>query len=201
MDARRGLLAAGVAAAVLSAAEPVQAQPQFGIGPRVSFVRATQPTGNGAQRLSGGSVRFSGKRTAVELAVDYRAGVTGDLAERIKDFPIQASLLVYPVRAVLSPYLLAGIGWYTEVQPGPVPQVNAGERRSRKTGYHAGFGAELRVHRHVGLHGDYRYTFIGFGDPDQTSSTASTPRFIPFAEQLRLNHEGSMFTWGATFYF
>ena len=36
----------------------------------------------------------------------------------------------------------------------------------RKVGYHAGFGGELRVHRHVGLYGDYRYTFIRFGGED-----------------------------------
>jgi hypothetical protein len=77
--------------------------------------------------------------------------------------------------------------------------ITLAEETTRKMGYHGGSGAELRLHCQVGLHGDYRYTFINFGDDEQRPS--STPSFIPFAERLRLSHEGSMFAWGATFYF
>ena len=65
-------------------------------------------------------------------------------------------------------------------------------------GYHAGFGAELRAHRRVGLYGDYRYTMIGFGDDDDSGFL---PGWIPGSERLKLSHEGSVFTWGALFYF
>jgi hypothetical protein len=79
-------------------------------------------------------------------------------------------------------------------------------------GYHAGFGAEVRIHRHVGVYGDYRYTMIRFGNDDEESlasgTAAATPQgssargsWIPFADRLKMSHEGSTFTWGATFYF
>ena len=44
-------------------------------------------------------------------------------------------------------------------------------------GYHAGFGGELRAHRHFGLYGDYRYTMIGFGGDDDVRK--SLPGWIP----------------------
>ena len=43
------------------------------------------------------------------------------------------------------------------------------EETTRKMGYHGGFGAEARLHRHVGIYGDYRYTFIHFGDNESPS--------------------------------
>ena len=36
----------------------------------------------------------------------------------------------------------------------------------RDFGWHAGLGAELKLGRHAGLHADYRYTFLNFGDDD-----------------------------------
>ena len=107
--------------------------------------------------------------------------------------------MVFPIRSAFAPYLIGGVGWYSQ----KIEQLASGgvvdlEVTTRKLGYHGGFGAEARLHRHLGLYGDYRYTFIHFGDDDDTGSR---PGLIPFAEQLRLSHEGSMFTFGATFYF
>jgi hypothetical protein len=56
------------------------------------------------------------------------------------------------------------------------------------------------------LYGDYRYTMIRFGEQEDlgtttSQSTSTLPRWIPFAERLKMSHEGSMFAWGATFYF
>lgn len=188
-----------VAAAAVFA--PFTAAAQVGIGPRITFVRGAEGPNQDSQRFSGGALRFGSGKTALELALDYRSGLTGDLTERITDYPFQASLLVFPVRGGLSPYLLGGVGWYSQ----KVQRLSSGgtitldEETTRKMGYHGGFGAEARLHKHVGIYGDYRYTFIHFGD--NASPTATTPSLIPFAERLKLSHEGSMFTWGATFYF
>jgi hypothetical protein len=179
---------------------PAFAQGGLGIGPRLAFVRA-DPTADASERFSGAVLRLPGGRTSLELAIDYRSTLTGDLLERITDIPIQGSLLIYPVRARLAPYILGGIGWYSQnvkrfTTVGDA--TPADEATTRRVGYHAGLGADLRIHRRVSLHGDYRYTFLNLNgdDPD-----ASSPRLIPFSQRFNLSHEGSMFTWGAVFYF
>jgi hypothetical protein len=73
------------------------------------------------------------------------------------------------------------------------------DETTRTMGYHLGFGAEVRVHRRVGLHGDYRYTMLRFDDDEDAPSVI--PGWIPGAERLNLSHDGSMFTWGIAFYF
>jgi hypothetical protein len=189
--------AAVVLAALLVTPTPAQAQSGgFGIGPRLTFVRGSVDATDGTQRFSGGAIRLGGGKTALEIAMDFRSGVTGSLTERIKDYPIQGSLLVFPVRGRVAPYLVGGVGWYTQrvERLGPT-QLAQESVTTRAMGYHGGFGAELRVHRHIALYGDYRYRMIRFGD-DAARST-----WMPFAERLKMSHEGSMFTWGATFYF
>jgi hypothetical protein len=191
--------------AVLLTSTVAEAQGAFGIGPRITFIRGGDGSPDGSQRFSGGFIRLGAGKAALELAMDYRSGLTGDLTEQVKDYPIQASLLLFPVRSSIAPYVLAGVGWYTQ----NVERLSSGgalvdQETTRKMGYHGGFGAELRVHRHVGLHGDYRYTFIRFGDDESTATPARSPllpSWLPFSERLKASHEGSMFTWGATFYF
>jgi Outer membrane protein beta-barrel domain len=202
MIARR-LIGVGVACVLQLGPSLAQAQ-SFGIGPRLTFVRGDADLPDGSQRFAGGAIRLGGGKTALELAMDFRSGVTGDLTERIKDYPIQASLLVFPIRSVIAPYLLGGVGWYSQrVERLSTTQTVVDEETTRTMGYHAGFGGEVRVHRHIGVYGDYRYTFIHFGDDDTTRSNSSSllPTWIPLAERLKMSHEGSMFTWGATFYF
>jgi Outer membrane protein beta-barrel domain len=211
MTARVWTVGTWMCAAAFSLINPVVALAQetggLGIGPRLTFIRGAEGSPDGAQRFSGAVVRFGSGKTAVELAMDYRSGVTGDLTERIKDYPIQGSLLVYPVRARVAPYLLAGIGWYSQQVErfsgtGSAATLVEGET-TRKMGYHGGVGAELRLHRHFGMYGDYRYTMIGFGNQSTPPPATATPfpGWIPFAERLKLSHEGSMWTLGANFYF
>ncbi|HUE86068.1 MAG TPA: outer membrane beta-barrel protein [Vicinamibacterales bacterium] len=195
--------AIGLLAAVLLAPVPGFAQDggSIGIGPRLTFVRGSADSPDGTQRFTGGALRMGGGRAAVELAMDYRSDVTGDLTERIKSYPIQASLLLYPVRARVAPYVLAGVGWYTQQVThfsAPTGTIVVSEETTRRRGYHAGVGAEVRVHRRFGLYGDYRYTRLRFNDEDESSDT---PGLIPFAERLKLSHEGTMLTWGLAFYF
>lgn len=186
---------------------PVAAYAQDGagiaIGPRVTFVRGSQDSPEGTQRFNGGVLRIGGGRSAFELAMDYRSGLTGDLTERVKNYPIQFSLLLFPVRARLAPYVLGGVGWYSQRVTrfsAPTGAVVVDDETTRRIGAHAGFGGELRLHRRIGFYGDYRYTMITFGNDDE-SKASPFPGWVPGAERLKLAHEGSMFTWGLTFHF
>jgi outer membrane protein with beta-barrel domain len=183
-----------LAALVLTAVPAVAQSSGFGVGPRLTFVRGGDPAQD-SQRFTGAAMRLGAGKAALEVAIDFRSQLTGDLTERVKDYPIQASLLLFPVRTRIAPYVLGGLGWYSQ-RVEPLLPVQTEAQTTRKVGYHAGFGGELLVHRHVGIYGDYRYTFIRFGGED-----ASAPINLPLVNRLKMAHEGSMFTWGATFYF
>jgi hypothetical protein len=181
----------------------------FGVGARFSLVRGDAAVpGSSADRFSGGLLRLRlSPRTAIEVALDYRSYLNQDLTERIKDMPIQASMLLYPIRAAISPYLLGGVGWYAQTvtlvntDAPPTPQT------TRTMGYHAGAGGELRLGAHAAVHLDYRYTFIHFGSDQAGAASSSTPGALPIPglgalqDRLRLSHKGSMWTGGVTFYF
>ena len=199
MHSRMLVVAAGLLACTGLAAQTVHAQ-SVGIGPRVSFVHTDAETGDGSNRFIGGALRMGSGKTVFELAIDYRSADVGPLVGRVKDMPIQASVLFFPVKTSIAPYLLGGVGWYSRnVEFGTVADTTpVDEATTRRFGYHAGLGGNLRLTSHIAMFGDYRYTFLHFGDDDET---ASSPRLVPFAGQLGLSNEGSMFTWGAMFYF
>jgi opacity protein-like surface antigen len=186
---------AGGVLALLMTAAPCAAQ-GFGIGGRMTMVRGdiqADPAA-AAVRFLGGQLRARvSPKAAIEVSLD-RHTTNPDLNTRVKDYPLQGSLLLYLVRSTFSPYVLGGIGWYTHV----VDTLSAGEvvasASARNVGYHAGFGAELKVGGHVGIHADYRYTMIHFGDG--TSAGA-----VPLASSLKPTYDGSMWTAGFTFYF
>jgi hypothetical protein len=103
------------------------------------------------------------------------------------------------VRAAIAPYLLGGGGWYTTRIDTLADEETVSTESSRKFGWHGGFGAELRFGRHAAAHADYRYTFLDFGDDEETGSAAAAgdegvSRFLP-------SHKGSMWTAGLTVYF
>jgi hypothetical protein len=196
---------------VVLAALPVTpcAAQGVGIGGRFSMIRGDVQADTSAERFTGGQIRaWLSPRTAVELSLDRRTQNNEALTERVRDYPLQASLLLAPVRSTFAPYVLGGIGWYTH----RVEQIAGAETvdstTTRRVGTHAGFGAELRMGRHAALHGDYRYTFLRFGEPDPIQSDTiagaitqshlsnknTGSRFLP-------SYEGSMWTTGLTIYF
>lgn len=186
-------------------AAPAAAEGAFGIGPRFSFVRGSVDA-ESSTRYSGGLIRLHmSPKTAIEVALDYRSVVNDDLTQRIKDYPMQGSLLLYITRTSIAPYLLGGIGWYNL----RVDQIDASGKpfgtaqTSRKTGYHAGLGADVKAGRHASIFADYRYTFIHFGDQQTNTAPGAVP--IPgtksVQERLKLSHQGSMWTMGVTVYF
>lgn len=179
----------------------------FGIGPRVTFQTGDDAVPHSsALRILGGQVKLRlTSKTAVELSADYESTLNETLRERVKSLPFQASVLVFPIRSVVSPYVLGGLGWYRQ------SITNSGETLAiREMGYHGGVGAEVRVGKRMALHGDYRYTHIRFGGDDSgsgaTVSTVTTalaliPKLTSLQESLKMSRQGSMWNWGMTFFF
>ncbi len=179
----------------------------IGIGGRFSLVRGDVQSDTSAERFTGGQIRaWLSKRTALEVSLDRRTQDNETLTERVRDYPLQASLLLVPVRSTFSPYVLAGMGWYTHSVQQLAGKEVVDTTTSRRVGSHAGFGAELRMGRHASLHADYRYTFLRFGaDPLRSDTIAgavakshlsgtSGASFLP-------SYQGSMWTTGLTIYF
>jgi opacity protein-like surface antigen len=195
----RGRLICGiVCVAALAVSAPAAAQGQsFGIGGRFSFVRADVDADEESTRFTGGQIRARmSPRTALELSLDVHTETDAAETLRVRQMPIQASLLLYPVRSVFSPYVLGGGGWYATRVELLAGDETISSETTREFGWHAGIGAELRMGSHAGLHGDYRYTFLDFGgdDDEEDEDSGIISRFLP-------SHQGSMWTVGLTLYF
>jgi hypothetical protein len=184
---------------VAGVSAPAEAQ-TIGIGPRLSFVKSDNPLVEDSVRFGGFGARLGGGRLAFELSVDFHSRTDDLLAAEIKDRPVQASALYFPVRGGFSPYLMGGLGWFTQIVK-PLPASDLLEEASTtRMGYHAGLGLELKLGRNLGVYGDYRYTFLDVNGDDEDLN-ASTPRLIPFAGRLGLSNEGSAWSWGFNVYF
>ena len=198
---RHSLVVGAVCAALTGQAQAQSvAGSSIGAGPRVTFVRAEAGSADAATRFTGGVLRIGSGYTALELAVDYRSVLGDDQRTRVRSIPFQASVLLYPVRAVLAPYLLGGAGWYGHrIESLDDSRAVIATATTKRVGAHAGLGAEVRLHRRISVYGDYRYTFIRLGRPrdDEASPADGGVTEIPLLEKLRPSHEGSMWTWGA----
>lgn len=189
--------AAGLALLVMPASASAQA---LAIGPRMSFVRPDPALDSPSDRYTGGALRLRmSPRTSIELAMDWRSTTSDDGAARVRDYPFQGSLLLYPVRAPLAPYLLGGVGWYSQRLETLAGGAVVSSETERRRGYHAGFGGELTLGRRATIFADYRYTFIGFGQEASGDSLGAGflfPGAGSLADYLRLSHEGSMWSAG-----
>jgi opacity protein-like surface antigen len=177
----------------------------FGIGPRFSFVRGNLSAGTPSTRLVGATVRMvTGKHTAIEGSLDYRAFMNEAKTERTRETPMQGSLLLFLVRSTLAPYVAGGLGVYTQTHdtlgPAGVVTLSTSERR---VGWHLGAGAEIKFHRHAAFFLDYRFRFVKFGEPAEGQELIDIPgtTIVPVLEKVKLSHEGSMWTSGMAFYF
>lgn len=188
--------------AVLAAPAPSHAQ-GFGVGGRMSMVRADVDSDNDSVRFTGGQIRLGmSPRTALEVSLDRHTATFEDLNERVKETPLQASLLLYLARGSFSPYVLGGPGWYTRTVEAIENQDSIEDQSTRTFGWHAGFGAEIRMGRHAGLHADYRYTQLQFDDDDEDGAAdANGGGGDAFVNRLLPSYNGSMWTVGVTVYF
>jgi hypothetical protein len=170
----------------------------IGVGPRMSFVRGDQPGDDDSTRFFGGILRVGlSKRLALEGALDFNTTEAADGLSRIKERPLQASMLLFPVRSTLAPYILLGYGWYSRTVETLDPTgEEAEDLSSKRTGMHIGAGAELMLGRHAAITLDYRYRFVSFGSPVD----GETPVDLPIIGG-RLSHRGSMWASGLVLYF
>lgn len=203
--------------AVLAFGLPATAAAQIGsIGPRFTVVRGDLVSATPTSRFIGGSARISmNGLIGLEGALDFRTTWSQDRLARVRETPLQGSVLLFPVRAVIAPYVLAGFGIYTRNfdvlgANGSVTQTAI----ERKTGIHTGFGAQVRVVKHVAFFVDYRYRFVKFGEETTGSttsgSTTTTGRStavanllnaVPGLNAIKVSHQGSMWTGGISFVF
>ena len=138
MNARALGLTMTVAAVLLA---PAVVSAQIGIGPRISFVRGTDGRDEDSQTYFGGALRLGGGKAVLELALDYRSETTDRTSsETVTDYPFQASLIVFPIRSAFAPYLIGGVGWYSQ----KIEQLaSAGARRTRRHDAKAGLPRRL----------------------------------------------------------
>ena len=198
------VLACAALFTLVQAASAAAQDGAFGIGVRFAWIRGDAHVDTSAVRFTGGQLRLHmSKRTAVELSLDVKTVTSTDLAVRTRDLPVQASLLLYPVKAALSPYLLGGGGWYTHRIEQMTDKEVASSVTAREFGWHAGFGAQLRLGGHAGLHADYRYTFLDFGSDNEKTAAGLADRssLLPSPSKLLPGYRGSMWTAGLTVYF
>ena len=190
-QAARTMLVLG---ALLAWAAPASAQ-GFGFGARFAWVTRDADDDVDVDvdnlRFIGGQMRLLSARFGVEVSLDHHSESFELLNQKVTEMPIQASLLMRLGQGRVSPFLLGGPGWYrrkVEAIDGPGDGVSTTE-----FGWHAGVGLEVRAGKHFGIHGDYRYTFLDFGDDDDDDEG--------FIGGLLPGHRGSMWTLGATVYF
>ena len=180
---------------LLASLAPASAQ-GFGVGGRIAWVNPDTAADVDSIRHYGGQIRLTGGRVGLEVSLDRHSESLEDLDQKITATPIQASLLLRMGGGKVAPFVLAGPGWYrrtVEAIDGPADL----DVSTTEFGWHAGIGLEVLANRHFGIHGDYRYTFLDFGnddDDDDDDGGGILGRFLP-------GHRGSMWTLGATFYF
>ena len=188
---RRVLVRFFAVTAALAFALPAAAQ-GFGIGARMAFVKADTELDDDSVRFTGGQVRVTGARAGVEVSMDWHTEELEELGQKVKQNPIQISGLLFMAGGAFKPYLLGGPGWYKKtIESIADTDVDV---TTREFGWHAGIGAEIRPGRRFGIHGDYRYTFLDFGDDDDDDDDGLIGGLLP-------SHNGSMWTIGFSFYF
>lgn len=194
----RSIFLPALAGALALALFPSPASAQIGVGGRFAMVRDDAHVDSDSVRFNGGQVRIGmTKRMAIELSMDFKTTELPGEAIRTKDRPLQASLLLYPMKSTLAPYLLGGVGWYkreVQVMDGDAVVSSASDT---EFGYHGGFGLQIGLGKHAAVHGDYRYTGLHFGDDEKDGGSS----LIPSLSGLLPGYTGSMWTVGFTVYF
>ncbi len=188
------LICGVVLVAVLAMPEAAAAQGAFGIGGRLTWVRRDVKVDEDSTRFTGGHIRARvSPKTAFELSLDVHTETNALETARVREYPIQASLLLFVTKSKFAPYVLGGAGWYSQKFETLAGDETLASETVRDFGWHAGFGAELRLGKHAGIHADYRYTFLDFGNDDDEDE-GLVGRVLP-------GYKGSMWTTGLTIYF
>ncbi|MDP3543460.1 MAG: outer membrane beta-barrel protein [Elusimicrobiota bacterium] len=143
------VLAAAVLAPEFARAEGPEIAEGVSLGGRAMYYR---PKGADEGSLSGGAqlrVHLS-SMFALEGSIDYRKSTFGTVTVDV--YPVQASLLMYLLpSSPLTPYLLAGGGWYYTHVRAPY------EKTQYRFGPHAGAGLKMSLSKSWSIDGSYRY--------------------------------------------
>jgi opacity protein-like surface antigen len=126
------------------------------VGPRATyFVEKDNDFDNG-KFFGGAQLRLHfGQTFAIEGSVDYRRERFD--SSRADVYPVQVSALVYLIRSFpISPYLLAGGGWYYTHVKGP----GGFDDTQHRFGGHAGGGVELFLSHVWSIDAGYRYIWL-----------------------------------------
>ena len=193
---RRCILASAVLSAALLAAPTLASAQGFGVGARMAWVKPNTNVDVDAVRFTGGQIRMVSKRFGLEVSMDRHSESFEALNQKVTETPIQTSLLLRLGSGKIAPFLLGGPGWYkrkVELIDGP----GDADVTSTEFGWHAGAGLEIHAGRHVGIHGDYRFTFLKFGGNDEGDGGGFLGGIIPSLP----SHRGSQWTLGFTVYF
>ncbi len=189
------LIGGVVLVAVLALPEAAAAQGAFGIGGRLTWVHRDVNVDEDSTRFMGGHIRARlSPKTAFELSLDVHTETNALETARVREYPIQASMLLFVTKSKFAPYVLGGAGWYSQKLETLAGDETIASETVRDFGWHAGFGAELGLGKHAGIHADYRYTFLDFGNDDDDEDEGLIGRFLP-------GYKGSMWTTGLTIYF
>jgi opacity protein-like surface antigen len=210
----------GLALAVLAGAAGDARGQMFGIGARmVSVSGADSPAVDQSDpsntRFVGGLVRLNAsKHITLEVAMDYQSITNPTETARLRNTPIQVSGLLVPMRTRLTPYFLAGVGWYKHKLEALENGRGVLTAETTDFGYHTGVGGQLMFGRHVGISVDYRYTWVdregvdGFmGVVRSAASLTSVVGMLTSlgsdrnSEESSITRSGSMWTGGLTVYF
>lgn len=148
-------------------------------------------------RFAGGQIRLLSQRFGFEVSLDRHSESFELLNQKVTETPIQVSLLLRLGSGRFSPFLLGGPGWYRR-KVEPLDGADDLSVSTTEFGWHGGGGLEILPSRHFGIHADYRYTFLDFGDDDDDDG-GIIGGLLPGG--LLPGHRGSMWTVGATVYF
>lgn len=184
----RALVLAVILAAPLAAADSdakVHNRAGLSLGGRGMYFQAKDSSSG--DWSGGAQVRVGlGRVIALEGSADYRQ--TTFPGTRVDTYPVQASLLAYlaPDWRV-SPFLLAGAGWYFTHVEGPL----GFESTSNRFGPHAGGGLQMFLTRRWSIDGTYRYVWA----EDVRARNLTNIRDQSFSDQ------GHMITGALNFHF
>jgi opacity protein-like surface antigen len=183
LSLRTAVIAMLTLGGLLASLAPVSAQ-GFGVGGRIAWVHPDTEADVDSIRYFGGQIRLTAGRIGFELSMDRHSESSEALNQKLTETPLQASVLLRMGGSKVSPFLLGGPGWYrrkVEALDGPADL----DISTTEFGWHAGIGLEILPSSHFGIHGDYRYTFLDFGDDDDDEDGGIIGGLLP-------GHRGSM---------
>ena len=142
-----------------------ETMPPFGLGARLGFLKATRADDPIA--YGGVLARFHlTESLAIEGSVDYRreSYENGDIT--VRTIPVMATGLFFIApNAPISPYLLAGAGWYYLDIDNTGRFITLGNVKRNRIGAHVGGGVAIPLSRFLVIDGNLRYVFLNLNEP------------------------------------